>query len=382
MDIQYNVEVASSTTHNLAEMAWWERIGQGEYTVVYQADPWSVDPEAGHFEAPGIGIAMLVVGRTSYSACLDAGYYAWALLSVSHGRANLSVAAHSTVRALEVIQQVKQALPEARPANEQEIPWRLWHNTVHGPESTSRRLHVPTWEAVAQNYPQGLQGNLDKLMDEKFRPGSGGQLILWNGPPGTGKSYAIRALSYQWRKWCQMEYIVDPEKFFGNAEYLVSVLLDSGYGDEPEYIETQSAFSSGKLGRATSKPEKKWRLFVLEDTGEILAADARERVGQGLSRLLNLSDGIIGQGLQVIILVTTNEELGKLHPAVTRPGRCLAQHQFRAFSWPEAKEWLRSHEVSDEELGQVEGMQTLADLYATLDGREAGPVQVPVGFRV
>ena len=41
-----------------------------------------------------------------------------------------------------------------------------------------------------------------------------------------------------------------------------------------------------------------------EDTGELLSADARERSGQGLSRFLNVVDGLIGQGLRVLVLVT------------------------------------------------------------------------------
>ena len=47
--------------------------------------------------------------------------------------------------------------------------------------------------------------------------------------------------------------------------------------------------------------EKPWRLLVLEDTGALLSADARERAGQGLSRFLNVVDGLIGQGLRVLV---------------------------------------------------------------------------------
>ena len=75
---------------------------------------------------------------------------------------------------------------------------------------------------------------------------------------------------------------------------------------------------------ANEDNESKWRILILEDTGELLAADAKAQAGQGLSRLLNVVDGIIGQGLRVLVLVTTNDELHQLHPAVARPGRCLA----------------------------------------------------------
>ena len=36
---------------------------------------------------------------------------------------------------------------------------------------------------------------------------------------------------------------------------------------------------------------------MLEDTGELLDPDAKTVIGQGLSRFLNVVDGLIGQGL-------------------------------------------------------------------------------------
>jgi hypothetical protein len=68
-----------------------------------------------------------------------------------------------------------------------------------------------------------------------------------------------------------------------------------------------------------------WRLLVLEDCDELIRAEAKSGAGQSLARLPNLTDGLLGQGVKVLVCITTNEELGRLHPAVTRPGRCLAQ---------------------------------------------------------
>src|SRR5262249_55021660 len=96
--------------------------------------------------------------------------------------------------------------------------------------------------------------------------------------------------------------------------------------------------------------------------------------GQGLSRLLNVVDGLIGQGLRALVLVTTNETLRSLHPAVSRPGRCASQVEFTAFSAEEAADWLPEPRVEP-----APRAGTLASLYA----REAGvdePEQRPVGF--
>lgn len=108
--------------------------------------------------------------------------------------------------------------------------------------------------------------------------------------------------------------MTDPERLLGgDGSYMMDLLLGS---DELDWI-------SG----AGDEPSR-WRLLVLEDAGELLAADAPARVGLGFSRLLNTVDGLIGQGTRALVLVTTNEPLGKLHPAVTRAGRRLAETEF------------------------------------------------------
>jgi hypothetical protein len=113
---------------------------------------------------------------------------------------------------------------------------------------------------------------------------------------------------------------------------------------------------------------KNWQLLILEDTGELLTADAKAVIGQGLSRFLNVVDGLIGQGLRVLVLVTTNEAIRALHPAVARPGRCAANVEFRRLSPDEAGEWLRRHDAE----GDARAAMTLAALYARAEGLPDG----------
>ena len=107
-----------------------------------------------------------------------------------------------------------------------------------------------------------------------------------------------------------------------------------------------------------------------------MAASARAEVGQGLSRLLNLTDGLLGQGVRCILLVTTNEPIGRLHPAVRRPGRCWASIDFGPFGVDEANAWLalRGSERT------VRGPSTLAELYAIAEDRELGHEVPGEGF--
>src|SRR5581483_4603609 len=82
------------------------------------------------------------------------------------------------------------------------------------------------------------------------------------------------------------------------------------------------------------------RLLLLEDCDELIRGGAKRATGQALSRLLNLTDGMLGQGRNVLVAITTNEDIARLHPAVVRPGRCLAKIEVGPLTRPEALAWL------------------------------------------
>jgi hypothetical protein len=284
-------------------------------------------------------------------------------LTVGYGEANAWVAS-SDLRALDrEIARLRVLLPERSAEDACQVAIRFW--TWAGDHTTyyRRRLDAYQWEAIRDDYMGGTQAALDHVMRE-FRPDGSGQLLLWDGPPGTGKTSALRALIWQWRAWCTAEYIVDPDVLFGDQpSYLVSVLLrnqDERYpSDEGE------------------EPQKLWRLLILEDSGEFLTMDAKERTGQALSRFLNVVDGLIGQGLRILVLVTSNEALGKLHPAVSRPGRCVNKIRFQPFTTMEANAWLARH-GDTRPIGDAS--RTLAELYARLHGEEEVEKRPAVGF--
>ncbi|MDQ2761287.1 MAG: AAA family ATPase [Actinomycetota bacterium] len=184
---------------------------------------------------------------------------------------------------------------------------------------------------------------------EGIEPGEGGKLLLWHGEPGTGKSYALRTLAWEWRRWCDFHYVIDPEVLLGQSSYLVRVLLNDS-----------SRFSIPR----ESGP--RWRVLILEDCGELLAADAKAATGQALSRLLNLTDGLIGEGFKTLVLISTNDPLKQMHPAVTREGREAARVGFDRHSTEETREWLCTHGVDE----QPDGGMTLAGLYAVAAGRK------------
>jgi hypothetical protein len=69
---------------------------------------------------------------------------------------------------------------------------------------------------------------------------------------------------------------------------------------------------------------------------------------------------MLGQGRKVLVAITTNEDLHQLHPAVVRPGRCLAHIEIGPLAAAEAGTLLGR---------PVAGPVTLAELYAMRSGQ-------------
>lgn len=171
-----------------------------------------------------------------------------------------------------------------------------------------------------------------------------GRLVLFEGPPGTGKSYMIRALA-------------------GTVE-ATFVLVGASLVGEISGPEVLPVLLQAR-GRG---PDKQPVVLILEDADAALVKRERGDLCR-ISDVLNLGDGLLGELVDVRIIATSNAGHMDLDPAVARPGR-MCRHVHIGALGSKAAASLYQELVGSAYSNRFGEETTLADVYraARLDG--------------
>jgi ATPase family associated with various cellular activities (AAA) len=153
-------------------------------------------------------------------------------------------------------------------------------------------------------------------------------LFLFHGEPGTGKSTYIRFLIHQLKK---------------------KVIL----------ITAQVAQNLDSPGMTMLLMENRNSVFVIEDAEELLVS-RNLQTQSGISMLLNLSDGILGESLGIQIIATFNTSLHNIDPALLRKGRLKMRYEFKSLSIEKSRSLLLKLGKFDYQVTQP---MTLAEIY-------------------
>ena len=180
--------------------------------------------------------------------------------------------------------------------------------TRHGYDTQTFDLPKQKLE-LEYNYGSSFMPVHDKILKTLNKNKANG-LVLLHGEPGTGKTHYLK--------------------------YLASKIKDKKVMFVPPYL----------VDFITS-PEM--TPFLIENSDSILFIEDAERVitdrdtngANGVSNILNLTDGILGDILNIQIVATFNMDRKKIDTALLRKGRLIAEHKFDKLNVDDANKLIK-----------------------------------------
>jgi ATP-dependent 26S proteasome regulatory subunit len=100
-------------------------------------------------------------------------------------------------------------------------------------------------------------------------------------------------------------------------------------------------------------------ILIIEDAERVISDREGNGSPAGVSNILNLTDGILGDCLSIQIVATFNMKREKIDQALLRKGRLIAEHKFNKLSVDESNNLLK-HLEKDHEVSES---MSLADIY-------------------
>lgn len=148
------------------------------------------------------------------------------------------------------------------------------------------------------NYAPSVIDLYSKVVADLSSTTPAGRIAIFDGPPGSGKTYMVRGLLTE----CSNTAFV-----FVSPDQLISMA-------GPSFLAQLIQFHNNI---------KKSITFLVEDADEIIANRNNGNMSH-VAGVLNMGDGILGQMLDIRLIFTTNAKGTDLDPAIVRPGRMSA----------------------------------------------------------
>lgn len=176
-------------------------------------------------------------------------------------------------------------------------------------------------------------------------------IILLHGSPGTGKSWYVRRL------------IRDLAKYKKNILYMPNNMIDML--GTPTFNDFLIDWAEDNMEDGYNK--KFGILLVIEDAERVLIKREINQYGaDGVSNILNSSDGILNDFLNIQVLATFNSDIENIDEAILRKKRMLSIREFKKLSVKQSQLIIDHYEIgyiAEEEM-------SLADIFSLKDDDE------------
>jgi energy-coupling factor transporter ATP-binding protein EcfA2 len=214
---------------------------------------------------------------------------------------------------------------------------------MNGPQISKIELDQKEVD-LQMNYNHSLQEVHDTILSRLNRQNDKG-LVLLHGLPGTGKTTYIRHLIS----------VVKKEVLFISAQMAVKL-------DSPEFLSLLL--------------EHKNAILVIEDAEKILNSRDYDS-NSPVAALLNLTDGLLSECLNIQIICSFNTDLSSIDKALLRKGRLIAKYEFDLLAVDKANT-LAAHLGHETEFPNPMSLTEIFNLEATDFGKEKKTD--PIGF--